>query len=141
MAREIFKEELSVFKKSYFQNSEEDSFLQQFYPVTALGSSNNLEFFVPPSSEYFYDTENIFLWLSLQLLKADGTPYDATQNDRYCLINYGLNTIWQNVEISLNNSIITPNTNAFSYISYINCLLKNDNKSKHTYLRSAGEIL
>lgn len=140
MSKEIFKEELNVFRKSYYQNSEEESFLQQFYPVSALGTTNNLEFFIPPSSEYFIDTENIFLWLTLQLVKSDGTPFTASQDNRFSSINYPLNTIWQNVEISLNNTIITPNTNAFSYISYINCLLKNDNKSKHTFLRSSGKF-
>ena len=139
MSKEVLKAELDLFRRSFYQNSEQDSFFTQFHPISAITSTNNLEFFIPASSEYFIDPQNIFLQIECQLLKKDGSVYGAGQNNRFSLINYGLNTIWSQVEISLNNTIITQSTNTFAYSSYINMLIKYDNKSKHTFLRSSGK--
>ena len=138
MSKEIMKAELDLFKRSFFQNSIESSQLVQFFPVSAINSTNNLEFYVPASSECFIDPENIFLWLTLQIVKSDGTNYNASQNDRYSLINYGLMTIFQQLDISLNNTLVTQSTNTFAYSSYLDALTKNDNKAHHTFLRSSG---
>lgn len=138
--KEILKGELDLFKKSYYQNSEQDSFFTTFHPISAISSTNNLEFSIPASSEYFIDPENIFLWIECQLLKQDDSNYGATQNDRFSLINFSLNTIWSQVEISLNNTIITQASNTFPYVSYLNMINQYDNKSKHTFLRSSGKI-
>ena len=141
MSKEILKSELNLFMKSYYQNSEQDCFFTPFHPISAITSTNNLEFFIPGNSEYFIDPENIFLWLECQLVKQDDSSYAAAQNNRYSLINYSLNTMWSQVECSLNNTIITQSTNTFPYTSYINMLTKYDNKSKHTFLRSAGKYI
>ena len=140
MAKEVLKSELDLFKKPFFQNSIENSHLIQFHPVSAISQTNNLEFFIPGSPEFFIDMENFFLWINAKLVKQDGTDYDATQDNRYSLINYGLMTIWQQLDISLNNTIITQSTNTFPYTSYLDALTKFDNKSHHTYLRSSGYL-
>ena len=138
MSKEILKSELNLFLKSYYQNSEQDCFFTPFHPISAITTTNNLEFYIPANSEYFIDPENIFLWIECQLVKQDDSNYGASQNNRFSMINYSLNTMWNQIEISLNNTIITQSSNTFPYTSYINMLTKYDNKSKHTFLRSAG---
>ena len=140
MSKEVLKSELDLFKRGFYQNSIENSHLIQFRPVAAITQTNNLEFFIPGSPEYFIDLDNIFLWLNAKLVKADGSDYDAVQDNRFSLINYALMTIWQQLDISLNNTIISQTTNTFPYTTYLDALIKYDNKSHHTYLRSGGYL-
>ena len=140
MPSEILKSELDLFKRNFFQNSIENSQLIQYRPVAAITDSPNIEFFISQSSENFIDLENIFLWISGKLVKQDKTDYDQTQDNRYSLINFGLNTLWQQIDIELNNIQITQSSTTFPYSAYLDVLTKYDNKSKHTFLRSSGYL-
>lgn len=136
---EVLKGELDLFKKSFYQNSEQESFVTTFHPLSAITSTNNFEFSLPANSEYFIDPQNIFLWIECQLVKQDDSAFTPADNKRFSLIIYSFNTIWSQVEISLNNTIITHASNTFPYTSFVNMITQYDNKSKHTFLTSAGK--
>jgi hypothetical protein len=138
MSKEILKSELDIFKKPQFQGSIENSQFIQFRPINAINDASTIEFFIPGSSDDYIDLENIFFWISGNLLKPDGTAYDLSQNDRNSLVNYGLNTIFEQLDVYLNNTLISQSSNTYGYKSFIEVLFMYDNKSHHTFLRSSG---
>jgi hypothetical protein len=64
--------------------------------------------------------------------------FDSTQKDRNSLINYGLLTIWEQVDIYLSNTMVSQSSNAYPFRVCVEVLTKYDKKSHHTFLRSAG---
>ena len=48
--------------------------------------------------------------------------------------------MWPQIDISLNNTLISQSSNAYPYTSYLHMLTSYDNKSHYTYLRSAGYL-
>jgi hypothetical protein len=140
MADEVLKSELDLYKKVLFQGSIEGSQFIPYRPVTAINDASAIEFVISGSSDEYIDLQNIFLWVTGKISKQDGNNYDSTQNDKNSLVNYGLNTIFEQVDVYLSNTLISPSSNTYAYKSFIEALTEYDHKSQYTFLRSAGYV-
>jgi hypothetical protein len=138
MATEVLKSELDLFKNINYQASITSSNLIPYRPISSIENSNTIEFVIPGNSEEYIDLQDIFLWVKANIVNEDGTPFPENQNGRYSLINYGLNTMWDQVDIYLNNTLISQSSNTYAYRSYIECLIGKAEMAKYSYLKAAG---
>src|SRR5258708_3752109 len=135
---EVLKSELDIFNKTRFQLSEEQSNFIQIRPLIAVQDTNTVDFDLPALTEDYYDLQNIFLWFRGQATNQDNSVLANAQDNRYSLINYALNTIWEQVDIQLGNTTITQSSNTYPYRAWIELLTSYNKFSLDTHLRSAG---
>lgn len=138
MSHEVLKSELDNFKGPAFQASIESSQLIQFRPITPVNDANHLEFDIPPFPEDYLDLQNVFLWYKAKVVKQDDAAFDATQTDRYSLINYGLNTVWEQVDVRLGNSTVSQSSTIYPYRAFIDLITTYNSLAQGAHLRSAG---
>jgi hypothetical protein len=137
-AQEVMKGELDLFSPVNFQHSIDNSQLIQYRPINALTETSTIQFEIPTSPDEYLDLQNIFLWMQGKLVKLDGSNYPAAEDDRYSLVNYALNTIFDQVTIYLGTTQISHSSNTYHYLSYIEGLLFSDIEGSQSYLKSAG---
>ena len=119
MAFEVMKSELDLFKKVSFQGSIENSQLIEYRPTNALTESSSLEFDIPISSDEYLDLQNIYFRIKGKLVLQDGTNYQIEQYNRYSLINYPLNTIFDQLSIYLSGTLISQSSKTYPYLAII----------------------
>lgn len=138
MSHEILKSELDIFQNAPYQASIESSQVIAYRPIASIADSSSIEFNIPVSLDEYLDLQNVTLWIKGKVVTQDGKDYDSTQNKRISLINYSLNTIWEQLDIYLGNTLISQSANTYPYRSYIEIMTSYPNDSKLTFLQSAG---
>lgn len=115
-----------------------------FKPSAALTSSNWIEFRIPGTEE-FLDLSSIFLEVEVKVLKSDGTPLptavsaDAQAPNLFEAIepvNNLFSSLFQQVDLLLNNTLVTTATNLYHMRAYIDNLLYQSQEAKSTYMSS-----
>lgn len=140
MAHEILKSELDLFKPQQFQGSIESSDLIQYRPVSSITNARNIEFEIHTASDEYLDLQQVFLSIKGKLVKSDLTDYGSGQDDRYSLVNNALHSIFDQVAIYLNGTLINQSAKVHPYISYIEALTQSTKLSQQTHLASAGFV-
>ncbi len=138
MAFEVMKSELDLFKKVSFQGSIENSQLIEYRPTNALTESSSIEFDIPISSDEYLDLQNIYFRIKGKLVLQNGNDYPADQDNRYSLINYPLNTIFDQLSIYLSGTLISQSSKTYPYLAIIEALTQNSVATSMTYQASAG---
>ena len=109
-----------------FQGKQQDSSIQsihtvEYKPVSQLNSSTRvLEFNVSGDGTRYVDMKNIKLKLTGHLEKADGKPASA----RETVANQLLHSLFSQVDVYLNQTLVTESTNTYAYKAYIDTLVK-----------------
>ncbi|XP_073529914.1 uncharacterized protein F54H12.2-like [Phyllobates terribilis] len=112
---------MDIFTVPPTQTSVEKSFFVEVQPIAALADNAPLEFFVSGSGEYYYDLNNTLLNVQCRILKQDGMVLAA--GTRVGLINYPIATLFNQVDITLGDCLISQSDNLYSYRAYIETLL------------------
>ena len=137
---EVLKSELSLFSKVNYQKSIESSSIIEFRPTSALTESSVIEFDLSVGSDEYLDLQNIFLSYKAKIVKKDGSIFTASHNDRFSLINYGLNTIFDQLSIYIGSTLISQSSNTYPYLAYIEALTESTPTMIDTYLSTAGFV-
>jgi hypothetical protein len=97
-----------------------------YQPISQITpESSVLEFNIPGTSSSYIDLQSLRLHVKLRIVKENGKP--ITQRDKVGLINLPLQTIWSQLDLSLQNQIVNPNVGQnYAYKSYLDVLLKTD---------------
>lgn len=115
-----------------------------YKPAAALTSSHGIDFRVAGTEE-FIDLSNIFLEVEVQILKSDGSPLPtkaaestAPPNlfDAILPSNNFASCLFQQVDLFLNNVLVTSATNMYPYRSYLDNLFYQSGSAKKTYMYS-----
>ena len=138
MAQEVMKSELDLFKKVAFQASIENSQLIQYRPASALNTSSTIEFDIPISSDEYLDLQNVYLWVKGKVVRPDGTDFPADQDGRYSLINYALNTMFDQLSIYLGGTLVSQSSKTYHYLSYIEAITQMSASAQSSFMRAAG---
>ena len=86
---------------------------------------------IPPSTDDYYDLKNSKLFFSFRIKQANGTNCDG--GDLVAPINDIFNGLWGNVELFMNNRLISHSNNTHSYTSMISHLIHDSEESLHSY--------
>src|SRR6476469_9024126 len=98
-------------------------------------------FTVPPtqtsieSGQDYIDVGNTQLYVRAQILRGDNTPIDNT--DHVGPINLTLQSLFSEVDVKLNDTVISSSNNTYSYRSYLETVLSFGTEAKKSQLTSA----
>ena len=121
MSCECVKSELDLFSIPPTQTSIEHGQWVEHHPLATITDSGPLEFSISGSGEDYVDLANTLLYIRAQIVKDDGTnlPQDAEVGPT----NLWLHSLFSQVDVSLNEKLISPSTNTYPYRAYLETLL------------------
>ena len=112
---------LEWFKVLPTQTAIEKSNTVEYQSLTALRQDVPIEFYVPASTEDYLDLQFSRIFIKCQIIKANGGVCDP--NEVAAPVNDLLNSLWSNVELYLNDRLISHSNNMHGYLSIISHLI------------------
>ena len=107
---------------------------ERISPMNSLDGTRVMEFVVK-GNDGFIDLHNCYIQLKVRVKKADDTNLDA--NAEIVVINYPVATLFEHVDVYLNNDLIT-NTSNYGYKAYLESLLTYSDTAKKGWLQAGG---
>lgn len=104
-------------------------------PVSQFNDGDPIEFIIPGSGTQYINLKQTLIHLKVKILKADGT---SIGNDLAGLINLPLHTLWTQVDVCLQQKLVSPSTTNYCYKAFVETLLSYDKNAKDTQLQAAG---
>ena len=138
---ECNKSELDLFTVPPTQTALEDSQWIEHRPITALTDNGPIEFLVPGSGDEYVSLSQSYFQVTAQILKPDGENLIQTAATDPDIgvgpINLWLHSIFSQIDVSLNERLITPSTNTYPYRAYLETLLSYGPAAKGSQLQGA----
>ena len=83
----------------------------------------------------YVDLSKSRLRVGVKITKADGTP--LLKEDKVCLVNLGLHSLFKQVDIDLNQRLVTASVGSYyPYKAYLDAILTSSNEEVETVLKS-----
>lgn len=141
---ECLKSELELFQVPPTQVAIDKSYYVKYHSLTSLEKGGPIEFRINAGEDVYIDPSNIILYTKNRILDhnskeipklvrnaADNADIDNIANTAYP-VNYFHATRFKNVEIHLNNQLISSNDNLYAFRSYLEFLLSYSQEVKIT---------
>ncbi|KAI0225610.1 hypothetical protein LSAT2_023640 [Lamellibrachia satsuma] len=126
------KSELDLFTVPPTQNSIVDSHVVKHQPMASLDSGGPIEFLIPGSGDDYLDLANTMLRVQVKVTRANGDDLDLA--DPVGPVNNWLHSLFGQVDVYLNGTLVTRSTNTYAYRDYIETLLSYGTDAKVTLL-------
>ena len=126
------KTELDLFTVPPTQNSIADSHVVEHQPMASLDSGGPIEFLIPGSGDDYLDLANTMLHVQVKVTRANGNNIDA--GEPVGPVNNWLHSLFSQVDLSLNGTLVTSSSNSYPYRAYIETLLSYGFDAKSTQL-------
>lgn len=144
------KNEVNIFNPPYIDATYENGSYTEFLPVTSLSSTGKsaIEFHIPGSDEYL-DLSQSYLHVRAKLVKPNGdsdiSPIVVNETgqlagDPVTPINYILNSMFTQVDVMLQDKLITVSNGMHGYKSFAEVLLNYGREAKNTWLKAGGYV-
>jgi len=105
-----------------------------FKPVTSIDQSNTVEFCVPGTGHEYIDPAHTLLLVKGKIVKEDGSDIVDADNSDAAPVNYLLHSLWSQVDVSLNQKLISQSSMTYPYRSYMESLLAYDTPAKNSHM-------
>ena len=126
---------LDLFSVWPTQTSIESGMYIEYLPLGSIGSANNIEFFInQKGSDEYIDLANTFLHVRAKVTDEKGEA--IADGATVAPVNNFLHSLFSQVDISLNNTLVTPSENTYAYRAYIENTLNYDRTAKKSQLTS-----
>ena len=129
---ECAKSELDLFALPPTQTSVEEGQWVEFHPISTISDGGPIEFFIPGSGEEYLDLNQTQLYVRAKVTKGDGS--DLAADDPVGPVNLFLQSLFSQIDVSLNERLISPSTPTYPYRAMIETLLSYGNDAKTTQL-------
>ena len=126
--------ELYLFIVTPTQISIVDSHVVEHQPTASLDSDGPIEFLIPGSGDNYLDLASTTLHVQVKVTQANGDDLDLA--DPVGPVNNWLHSLFSQVDVYLNGTLVTPSTNTYAYRAYIETLLSYGTDAKVTQLTS-----
>ena len=103
-------------------------------PTASLDSGGTIEFLLPGSGDVYMDLANTYLFARAKVTKAVGSDLDT--DNPVGPVNNWLHSLFSQVDVYLNDTLLTPSTNTYPYRAYIETALSYGSDAKETQLTS-----
>ena len=100
--------------------------------MASLDSGGPIEFLIPGSGDDYLDLANTMLHVQVKVTRANGDDLDLI--DPVGPVNNWLHSLFSQVDVYLNGTLVTPSTNTYAYRAYIETLLSYGTDAKVTQL-------
>ena len=117
---------LELFDVPPTQTAVDKSYDVEFLPMSAIRESGVVEFYVPASSEDYIDLKNSKLYIKAKVVREDLTDIGARV---VAPVNNLLQSMWSNVELLINDRLITHSNNVHGYVSMLSHLIHDSHES------------
>ena len=104
-------------------------------PQTSIDTGDVIDFFISGKGEEYTDFANSFITVEGKIVKADGGNIDANAN--VAVVNNTLHSLFSQVDVILNDVLITPSNNLYAYKAYIETLLSYGCEAEYSFLSAA----
>ncbi|KAM8972047.1 uncharacterized protein F54H12.2-like [Pelodytes ibericus] len=118
---ECAKSELDLFEIKPTQTSIEKSMYVEVQSLAAISETSPLEFYIAGSGEHYFDLNNTLLYITCKIVKNDNTP--IADGARVSLINYPIATLFNQLDVTLGDRLISQSNNLYAYRAYIETVL------------------
>jgi hypothetical protein len=103
-----------------------------YKPTTSIESDSALEFAIPATSEDYTDLQKTLLYVKASILREDGTR--ALEADNVGPVNNWIHSLFSEVSISLNGTLLTPPSHLYPYKMYYENLFNYGAGAKESHL-------
>jgi hypothetical protein len=134
------RSELDLFKKIEFQASIESSQFIEFRPISSIDGTSTIEFEIPVGPDEYLDLQNVYLHTKGKVTDKTNTSFTATEDNKYSLVNYALNTMFDQLTIYIGGTLVSQSSKTYHYLSYLEALTQSSISSTQTELKSAGFV-
>lgn len=132
---ECLKTELDLFSVPPTQTSIEHGQWVEYHPVAQFSDGGPIEFHIAGSGSEYLDLSETQIYVKVKVTHQDGTTLVA--DDQVGPVNLFLQSLFSQVDVSLNDRVITPSTPTYPYRAMIESLLQYGSDCKATQLTSA----
>ena len=113
------------------QTAVEEGQLVEFHPLSSLSPSASFEFTISEGGAEYLDFNNTYLQVRAKITRANGV---ALADDTDVVpVNYRLHTLFSQVDVSLNDTLISPSENTYAYRAYIESTLSYGRDAKKSH--------
>lgn len=127
---ECTKSELDLFEVPPTQISFENARIIDYFPLANI-DNGPIEFFISGSSDEYIDLSQTFLYVECEITPESGkTPKDVP-------VNYFLHSMFSQVDVSLNETLISSSVNSYPYRCILETLLNYGSDAKNSHLAAA----
>ena len=128
------KSELDLFTVPPTQNNIIDSHIVEHQPMASLDSGGPIEFLIPGSGDDYLDLANTLLHVQAKVTRANGDNLDLV--NPVGPVNNWLHSLFSQVDVYPNGTMVIPSTNTYAYSAYLETLLSYGDYAKITQLTS-----
>ncbi|XP_062613735.1 uncharacterized protein F54H12.2-like [Saccostrea cucullata] len=137
--------ELSLFASPTNQVAVEKVFFTEARPISSIGVSDTpIEIVVSGSGAEYIDLKRSKLFVKARILKADGSPLAA--NEETGVVNLLLQSMFSQMDVYLNNKLVSFNTNNYPWKAYLKTILfsgkdeLNSQKQSELFFKDEGNL-
>ena len=106
----------------------------EYHPLTSVADGSPIEFEISGSGEDYIDFGNSLLYVQAKIVQPNGADLGAAANT--APVNLFLHSLFSQVDIQLNGTLITSSTNTYPYRAILETLLSYGEDAKKTQLTS-----
>ena len=126
------KSELDLFSVPPTQVEMEKGLWEDIDPITSIAASDTIEFLCAANSGVYTDLASSYLHVKAKITAADGANLGA--DVQVGPVNLWLHALFSQVEVFLNNKLVTPSSTAYPYRAYIETILNFSKDAKDSHL-------
>lgn len=105
-----------------------------YKPITSIDQSGTIEFCVPGTGHEYIDPAHTLLSVKGRIVDSQNLEFVADDNNEATPVNYLLHSLWSQVDVSLNQKVISQSSMTYPYRSYIESLLAYDTPAKNSHM-------
>lgn len=126
------KSELDLFVIPPTQTAIEKGSFIQYHPLANIHDGGPVEFNISGSGEDYIDLSSSYLYVKVKITKPNGDP--LPDNEPVAPVNLFLHALFSQIDISLNERVISSSSNTYPYRAYIETLLNYGEDAKKSLL-------
>lgn len=112
---------LDLFEVPPTQTAVSEGNIIEHFPLSSLSPGAPIEFTINGADENYMDLKNSFLHIRAKVTKKDGSDLDADTD--VAPINNWIHSLFQQVDIYLNDTLVTASDNTYPYRAYLTNML------------------
>lgn len=137
---ECYKSELELFSTPPLNTSMDKGNWVEFRPIATITSGSPIEFNVAATDDDYTDISRTYLYMQATIRKTnrEGANLQIDETDSIAPINLWLHSLFSQIDIKLNGTLVTPSINTYPYRSYLETLLSYGEGAKQGQLTMQG---
>ena len=136
---QCIKSETNIFEGESQQISHDKGYWVDHYSTSSTTGSAPLDFNIVGSHDLYIDLNSTYIRFYFKIVNEDGTDLNADEiaNLKVGVINLPLHTVFSQIDVYLNDRLITDGSPTYAYRSYLSTLLSYSVDAKFTQLQGS----